>query len=49
MKKDFLFPHKWRVPGWIMTALFGAGGIVWCFDFSWTLADGPKLHFSDLL
>lgn len=29
MKRDFLFPHSWRVPGWILTAVFGIFGILW--------------------
>lgn len=29
MKRDFLFPHSWRVPGWILAAVFGIFGILW--------------------
>ena len=49
MKKDFLFPHAWRVPGWILTALFGAAGIAWCFDFSFAFGAGTEMNISELL
>ena len=50
MKKDFLFPHAWRVPGWILTALFGAAGLAWSIDFVvWYTPDGKMQQVSDLL
>lgn len=29
MKTNFLFPYSWRVPGWIMTGVFGVLGILY--------------------
>ncbi|SRR5699024_10991582 len=50
MKKDFLFPYKWRVPGWILTVLFGAAGLAWSIDFSvYVQPDGIERYFSELL
>ena len=50
MNKDFLFPHAWRVPGWILTALFGAAGLAWSIDFVvWYTPDGKMRQVSDLL
>lgn len=49
-EKDFLFPHAWRVPGWILTALFGAAGLAWSIDFVvWYTPDGKMQQVSDLL